>query len=88
MIHLSCNSLGRRKSWSQTAALTTIAQTAEGRTNDRNFLALHALASSQLSPTERQLLRQDLWSILNHSEGRVLLVDLGEAAVAEWSWVD
>jgi hypothetical protein len=63
--------------WSQPEALTTVAQTAEERTHDRNLLVLHALASSQLSPTERQLLKRATWSILNHSEGWALLVDLG-----------
>jgi CRISPR-associated protein Cas2 len=33
----------------------------------------------ELSPTERQLLKETLWSILNWDDDRVLLVDLGPA---------
>jgi CRISPR-associated protein Cas2 len=31
----------------------------------------------ELSPTERQLLKEELWSILNWEHDRVMLVDLG-----------
>jgi CRISPR-associated protein Cas2 len=33
----------------------------------------------ELSPTERQLLKETLWSILNWDTDRVMLVDLGPA---------
>lgn len=33
----------------------------------------------ELSPTERQLVKEALWSILNWNEDRVILVDLGPA---------
>jgi len=33
----------------------------------------------ELSPTERQLLKEALWSILNWEHDRVMLIDLGPA---------
>ena len=33
----------------------------------------------ELSPTERQILKEALWEILNWEEDRVMLVDLGPA---------
>lgn len=36
----------------------------------------------ELSPVERQLLQEDLWSILEFSQDRVMIVDLGPSGGA------
>lgn len=37
----------------------------------------YSIFRCELSPTERQLLKESLWSILNWSHDRVMLIDLG-----------
>lgn len=37
----------------------------------------YSIFHCELSPTEKQLLRQALWDLLNWKEDRVMLIDLG-----------
>ena len=43
----------------------------------------YSVFGCELSPTERQLMKEALWSILNWDDDRVMLVDLGPAGARD-----